>query len=535
MVINSNKANIGMVMLAKNKTAKDRVAKHKVVKGKVVKDKVVKDKVVKDKVAKDKVAEVKFAKGKITNVRVVKGKVVKGKVGDCSCSLCSSKFSSLSSLRNHRFESHDGDKCRLFPLNYPRSCSWCSEDELFDGANQLGSHAYRCTCWPVKSLASQSDWELVDMKLLRTTRHPETADFIKKLFGHAIVKLPDGTRVNTFLSKADQSLLDDEGMTVQISPLFSRTEPKVDDLELIVALESCRYRRLTKKSDYELIEEDDAFWYTPFTNNSDKVARRLQSCLIQSADNVILCLKVEVYGRAPDEDPHGDASVALPDVKPFKIINQKFNNANQLMIGTVRWNALVTLAVDLTTGDIIVGPHNTVFMPHQNSHLWLKKGAEQDLFNNTVRQTRSNFDDETTFGHHAAIHPRFNKFDCRPVTLADLWAFKKKSRWSGVKLAAYIFYKLYAKEKILKTEVGEKLALIKDGNGEVETDCDGIWSNLKRLADIMRDEEGRPVSAKMGKELRSLADKVCHEQSRINQTIVVPQVMATISGMLSGV
>lgn len=70
--------------------------------------------------------------------------------------------------------------------------------------------------------------------------------------------------------------------------------------------------------------------------------------------DVIICLKVEVYSRSVDEDPHGDAHVALPDIRPFKIIDQKFTDVSQLMIGTVRWKALVTMKMVASKANLIL-------------------------------------------------------------------------------------------------------------------------------------------------------------------------------------
>ncbi|ORZ16813.1 hypothetical protein BCR41DRAFT_405645 [Lobosporangium transversale] len=111
----------------------------------------------------------------------------------------------------------------------------------------------------------------------------------------------------------------------------------------------------------------------PFLGNSEQVARKLQSCLIQSGNDVIMCLKVEVYSRLQSEDPHADAFVAFPGSKVVKVASQLFNRTSQLMIGTTAWSALVTMGVVLTSGKVIVGPHNIVFNPHSESHIWLKK------------------------------------------------------------------------------------------------------------------------------------------------------------------
>ena len=65
------------------------------------------------------------------------------------------------------------------------------------------------------------------------------------------------------------------------------------------------------------------------------------------------------------------------------------------MIGMVRWNALVTMAVAVMSGKVVIGPHNTVFHPHAASHIWLLKDGDKDLSNNVEREIRSKFDQDT--------------------------------------------------------------------------------------------------------------------------------------------
>ncbi|KAF9952148.1 hypothetical protein BGZ65_005473, partial [Modicella reniformis] len=268
---------------------------------------------------------------------------------------------------------------------------------------------------------------------------------------------------------------------------------------------------------------------------SELVARKLEGCLIQSGYDVILCLKVELFGRSPDEDSHGVASLVSPDVRSFKVVNEMCEGASQIMIGTVRWNALVTMAAVLTSGKIVVGPHNTIFYPHVASRVWLKKGGEKDMHNNVERQTRSHFDEEVTYGKHAAVHPRFLKFNTMPVTLATLWAFKKAAkRWSGLKVAAFVFSNLYTEGgKVLKSQVEEYLKEVRSTKGEDEDDP-GIRGNLKRLVQVMKDEETRPVSDKVDKELRDLANRVQKAQTDINHGIVAAEVEKVIDGILRG-
>ncbi|KAF9303310.1 hypothetical protein BGZ74_003999 [Mortierella antarctica] len=266
-----------------------------------------------------------------------------------------------------------------------------------------------------------------------------------------------------------------------VSPLKRRLEETITDGDLKLALKTHKYGLLVNVEDYELLEDDDPFCYMPFSGRSELVARKLEGCLIQSGTDIILCLKVEVYGRSPDEDPRG--------------INE---GASQLMIGTVRWNALVTMAVVLTSGKIVVGPNNTIFNPHAASHVWLKKGGGKDI----------------DIGNFVGIQ-------------------EGSKRMVSIKLAAFIFHKLYSESGVaLKSQVEGYLQEIRPKKGD--DDDRGIHSNLKRLVQAMDEEEKPPVSSEVGKELKDLAGRVQKEQTKLNLTIVATEVEKVIEGVLKG-
>ncbi|KAG0226341.1 hypothetical protein BGW42_003748 [Actinomortierella wolfii] len=486
------------------------------------------------------------------------------------CQLCMAEFKTARSLSNHKSESHDGGQERVAPLkcpfcskiqvqarktlkehvlkcpgameaSYPRICSFCSkgrkEPVNIASIAELASHSYLCHNWPVVRIQQEERKKKLRMELLNFTKHRTTADFVMQMFKPVAVTFSGGSELFGFIMDR-QGVLKDDGKVGLVSALECTKVEDVDEVELAFALKPFKLGKLVNVEEYELAGDNDGIWYLPFSKHSGYLSRKLQSCLIQSGHDVLLCLKVEVYGRSSVEDPHADYDVAFPDVKPFKIVNQTFEETtSQLMIGSVSWNALVTMAVVLTSGKIVVGPHNPVFHPHRNSRLWIKKGAEIDLSNNVVRQTRTNFDNEITFGKHAAVHPRFITFKAKPVTLADLWFFKSQTNgWTGVKLAAYVFFNLYAeKGEVLKSEVAERLQMIRrdknDDNGIVDSDR-GILSNLKRLVDLMEEKECRPVSAKVERELRGLAENARKEIANINKRIVEVQVQRILDCML---
>ncbi|KAK3839984.1 MAG: hypothetical protein J3R72DRAFT_447120 [Linnemannia gamsii] len=477
------------------------------------------------------------------------------------CLLCMKDFSSNASLRTHKSESHDGARERIQPLKcpccdmfaqthkglknhllscsdvgkltFPLPCSWCKEATILADVQALADHCHHCEAWPLAVVRKEDDMRKFDQELVKNTMHFASAQYAKDMFVAVDMKTAGGDTMFGFVLTSSAHLLG-EGKVAFVSPLKHRLEETLEDKDLQLALKPHKYGLLVNVKDYELLEDNDPFCCMPFSGHSELITRKLQGCLIQSGYDVIMCLKVEVYGRSPEEDPHGVASLVSPDVRSFKVVNEMNEGASQLMIGTVRWNVLVTMSVVLTSGKIIVGPHNTAFNPHKASHVWLKKGGEKEMFNNVVRQTRSHFDDDITYKKHACVHPRFLKFNTMPVTLATLWAFKTTARgWSGLKLAAFVFHKLYSDYGVvlLKSDVEKYLREVRPKKDE---DDGGILANLNRLVHVMRVKETRPVMEEVNKELKCLANSIQKEQTKLNLGIVTAEVQKVIDGIIMG-
>lgn len=245
-----------------------------------------------------------------------------------------------------------------------------------------------------------------------------------------------------------------------------------------------------------------------------------------------------MYGRRESEDAHHITKLGEPDgSRPFKVANHTHNNTQMVIIGTVRWNALVTMAVVLTSGRVVVGPHNPWFHPHAASHVWLVKNGDEDLNNNVERHTRSKFDQASSFELFAAAHPRFLSHCTLPVTLSTLWEFKSRGKgknWSGAKLASFIFHQLLNCGKILKSDVIQRLDELEiRENCLTETTVDGILANLRRLSEVMRDEETRPLSMNVSNELRQLAEKLQGEITNINKTTITDEVKIVIGFLIN--
>ncbi|KAF8924684.1 hypothetical protein EDD21DRAFT_410075 [Dissophora ornata] len=250
-----------------------------------------------------------------------------------------------------------------------------------------------------------------------------------------------------------------DGFMTFVRSMKRHKSPAMVDIALETALKCHRYGSLVCIDDYRLLENDDEIWHMGFAGNGEFLATSVEGLLIQSGDMVLLVERAEVYGRTPSEDPHRLDVARLEGRRSFIVVNEWHDEAHKVMIGTVKWNALVTLAVILTNGTVIVGPNNKFFYPHLDSRVWVRKDKRTRLFNTMEQQTiplqvRSKFDVKSTFGDFAAVNPLLNDFRTLLVTFKTLYEFKMDNAWSGLKVGAFIFHQLYnGQHKIVKAEV----------------------------------------------------------------------------------
>ncbi|KAF8925784.1 hypothetical protein BGZ47_003071, partial [Haplosporangium gracile] len=389
-------------------------------------------------------------------------------------------------------------------LSFPLSCSVCEVE--IASAKVLSSHVIVCKSWPVE----EDDFDKIDVQLIKDTGHPATARFVVDIFEQAEITLPGGEKVYAHLPLGSSKRMGD-GMEAYIRPLKRRSDKVITDSKLELALRSHAYCSLVDIENYRSLGDNDPICTVRFSDQGKALSRSLANLLIQSGDEILLCLKVEVYGRRESEDAHNVPRLGEPDgSKSFKVTNQRHDNTQMIIIGTVRWNALVTMAVIVTNGKVIVGPHNPSFHPHAASHVWLLKNGNEDLNNNVERHTRSKFDQQSSYELFAAVHPRFLGHRTMPVTLSTLWEFKAKGKakpWSGIKLASFVFHQLLNLGKMSKSDLALQMDKLQvPENSSTEMAPDGIVANLKRLLEAMSDEETKPVSLKVSSELRQLAE-----------------------------
>ncbi|KAI8346091.1 hypothetical protein B0O80DRAFT_248289 [Mortierella sp. GBAus27b] len=450
------------------------------------------------------------------------------------CLLCGKSYKSTKTLCNHRAACHD-NSTRIHPLQctwcatsfesrivlsnhlgkcsglddavYPLSCPHC--DESCSAVQDLRRHSQSCKAWKIDT--SSEDKTMVDFEaeLSNVSKHPGTPQRYREFAQPVELRLENGERAFALVLGGPKRIQEDSVAFVR--PLKRHCPQDIEDMDLKSALRRHPYGRLVRPEDYKVAEGSDDLWDVPFAGNGKMIARMMSGLLIQSGDAVLLAIKVELYGRRPSEDTHCQ-ELAMPGRSPYVAVNSLHDNSNKVMVGTPGWNILVTLAVDLTTGKIVVGPHNPNFVPHRRSHIWLRTDGGQDRHNNLERQTCSKFDSNSTFEKYASVWPQFNYYRVLPVTLTSLWYFKSEAQWSGVKTAAFVFHRLYEKQELLKSDIVEA---INKSRGPKNTPCE-ILKILDKLVREMDDGITAPVSPTVNELLTQLSGKIQTDISTLN-------------------
>lgn len=477
-----------------------------------------------------------------------------------NCEVCGKESPSVGALKNHETEHHDGRRGRDNPLRckwcdttvgmtrkglskhvlncvevlkeqFPISCLYCSS--VCESVHGLSVHAGVCHSWEEDRSQDEKILEEFDKELMRVTRHPYTSVLVKQFFTPAQVRLPDGTTEMALIMPNLNKRLRD-GSTVRVRVL-DFPEPSVDKeptdvkSKLDAVLESHSFGRLVHLPDYKPLDNKDPVWHLPFPDHGERLATMLEGLIIHSGVDVLLVLKLEIYGTADYEDAHAQ-DVAKPEgARSFEVVNTYHDSTHKVMIGTIKWCALVTLAVMLTDGTVIVGPNNKKFEPNSNSCIWIKRDPGPFMHNTMPRQLRSKFYDQSTFASYAAVHELLNHHSTMPVTLKTLYGFKFNKAPSGIKVAAFVFHQLYNQRKIVKCDVLDRVVEAFDRK---DKPCE-LLSLLQNMTLVMRDEEVMPVSKIVNKILTEIAKKLSSEITNINHTEVLFAVEKKLKGMLT--
>ncbi|KAF9583024.1 hypothetical protein BGW38_010399 [Lunasporangiospora selenospora] len=515
---------------------------------------------------------------------IMETKISKGASRDkFTCALCKKKFKNNTTKRAHLRDCHDNKEERVLPLK----CIHSSCTSSFQSRQKFIKHIDKCTrgtpipSASVTSAASTApsinnliDNEDKDMdddagtqdendtatetwagvmgeeeaihdnqdnsgktfdalreQLITTTGNINTADFLLKLTEPITINLKDGSTENVLaLPGGARRLMQNTPVSVQ---QVKRKNPKgngILDSELRPALAAHAFGGLVSdESDYIPLNED--LCHRSFRKDGKDIAKRLAGALIQSGSAVLLALKVEVYGRSPSEDPH-QQDLAYPISGAFVVQALFHDGATKILIGTQTWNALITSAVILTRGVVVVGPNNKEFYPCPDSKVWVLKYS---CHNTTIeRQTRSKFDDLITMEPYAGIFVLFHAHKFLPVTLKTLWDYIMGRKWSGIKLVAFIFYQLHHTQRLEKIDIEFTLQKVESANKSTQSDTK-ILGDVKDLvlAFEEKDKICIPVSAKVSNCLRILAGHTTNVITNLNQEVVAREIEKHIQSILA--
>jgi hypothetical protein len=119
---------------------------------------------------------------------------------------------------------------------------------------------------------------------------------VNDLFEPAEVTLPGGGKVYAYLTFGTSKRLG-EGTEAYIRPMKRRSDRVIVDSKLELALRSHAYCSLVEIENYKALEVKDPICTLRFSDHSKHLARSLSSLLIQSGDEVLLCLKVSDVNR----------------------------------------------------------------------------------------------------------------------------------------------------------------------------------------------------------------------------------------------
>ncbi|KAF9407521.1 hypothetical protein BGZ76_006091, partial [Entomortierella beljakovae] len=204
-------------------------------------------------------------------------------------------------------------------------------------------------------------------ELNRDTKNASLSDLILEVLEPFTATHEDGSESITLLypTNAKRAI---SNPIIKLRPtkkprIAINTEP--GELQAILALSQSG--DIIDINDYEVLEP--SFYLQEFRKFKAHIAQNLAGVLIQTGAWVFLILKAEIYGRDPNDDPHA-VRFAMPasDVKTVMTITH--DNVDKLIIGTFHWNALVTSSIELASGTINVGAHNSTAKLTSQAIIW---------------------------------------------------------------------------------------------------------------------------------------------------------------------
>ena len=390
------------------------------------------------------------------------------------------------------------------------------------------------TCQPSqtqKTLIASSEETMHSVEALRGnlvsyTGNLFTAEYLMKASCPIVLALDDDSKI-TLLGTPNMAELLHGRRVVEatVANGFGSSPSNPTHLPLSQALLVHHYGKVVL-DDISLYKElDDRTCKKTFKSSATRISRKLAGALIHSLANVLLILKVEVYGRKESEDPH-QQPLAFPVLEPYTVQSVEHDQTTKILIGTASWLALVTSSVQLNTGNVVVGPHNTSFAPHACARVYIR----QDYKKNVVveRHLRSKFHLAETYLQCAGIFHLFQQPTCLPFTMPLLHEnFLPKSS-SGMKIVAAIFFQLYQDKGLSQTHLADQMK-------DTTVDASRVLREILNLQQVLKESDDNMVKVTMtiSQQLRVLCDHAVNTITNLNHSVVEKEIMRKIEAILN--
>ncbi|KAG0209821.1 hypothetical protein BGX28_009927 [Mortierella sp. GBA30] len=487
------------------------------------------------------------------------------------CPLCRKRFKNKHTLQSHRIDIHDGDVGRLDILACPvpscdskyqsRSkfqvhlskhktsddthlCPRC--DKTFASLDTLDKHLDEHeNSQTQESPDSPSDnntdtVQILKANLVSHTGSLHTAEFLMTITCPIVLTLDNSSKITILgIPNMREQLA---GRRIVDAREIPESRLKVDDklakstdADLSQALLAHSYGRIVMDELHCYEELDDETCHQRFLTAAQKVAKKLAGALIQSKASVLLVLKVEIYGRTRSEDPH-EQPLAFPLLGSYIVESVSHDGAKKIMIGTDSWLALITSCIQLNTGEVIVGPHNTNFTPHKHSKVWVRT---TDHERNTVveRHLRSKYHDAKTFMACAGVFFLFRRPACVPVTLRTLQEHYLSKAASGIKTLAVTFHQLYEDKALSQTGLAKQMDAIVNEQTRICRELQTLYQMLSTANDNnnkgSEDKDIVEVTEGMSRQLRILTEFTTSVITTLNHTVVKEAIQQRIGNILN--
>ncbi|KAI8596715.1 hypothetical protein EDD21DRAFT_387438 [Dissophora ornata] len=442
----------------------------------------------------------------------------------CPVDSCGAEFQSRIRYEGHFSSKHAASEA------VPHQCPLC--DQSFATTSEIDRHLddHQQHQEQDDPTASQSDANNKAVQSLRSslishTGNIHTADYLMNMTCPIVLSMEDGEKVAVLgVPEMAERLLWKKIVHSDVLKLTG--EAGRTDVELSQALMAHRYGGLVLDRLKSYGQLGTKACQKRFSEASD-LARLLAGCLIHSQANVVLVLKVEMYGRSRTEDPH-EQPLAFPVFGDYIVESVQHDGAKKLLIGTDTWLALVTSCILLNTGDVIIGPPNKQFVPSKSSIVWINTS---DMERNALveRHLRSKFHDEGTFMEYAGVFFLFRRPSCLPVTLRTLYDHYVGKGPSGIKSVALVFHRLFNDRSLLSEEL-----VVQDAPVENTLICGELQKLRQMISNTNKDNDTTTIiSQPVSVQLRVLAERTTNVITALNHSEVKNAILERIEVLLT--